>query len=272
MNGKFGAVTEVLTHTSLITPGHRPILFGILWQCFGAAFSLPLYYATHIAWYNQLEVSRAKRADTARSIPFGFLLGAVFPAVIGLAPVWYGPELRSAATHQDVLAAWQPDPVWVALIQNGFLNVISFMGINLRRDDERHTAYKWIRISYLLAAVSSALGHLYAVAATLTGDAPVKSLVRMYVPFPTAGPAGVTDILVGGPWLFLQYDLIIISLSSLSWAFIMLAKASRRQDSSNCRLLLLMLVGFMSIGPGATVSLALFAREKMLPVDSKASG
>lgn len=58
------------------------------------------------------------------------------------------------------------------------------------------------------------------------------------------------------------YDLIIISLSSLSWAFL-LTPLGRRL--SRPILGLIVLAGSLTVGPGATVSLALFAREGQLP-------
>ncbi|OTA96531.1 hypothetical protein M434DRAFT_373589 [Hypoxylon sp. CO27-5] len=241
----------------------KPIVFGILWQCFGAAISLPLYYALHVSWANQSKIFRATNVDLVRAIPFGFLLGAVVPAIIGMAPTWNGPESRTAEMHQNILFAWQPDPIWVSLIQTG---IIAATRSTVSRDNGTSTTKKWTSISYLLAALSSAVGHLYTMGNVLSEPNPIATLTRMYVPFLFSGPAGVTDIFTLGPWLFLQYDLIIISLSSLSWAYIMLARASNGKGLSHGSLALIMLVGWLTIGPGATVSLALLAREKLLPV------
>lgn len=66
-------------------------------------------------------------------------------------------------------------------------------------------------------------------------------------------------------WLFLQYDLIIIAVSSLSWAFALLCHAFKGEASfSPARAGLMMTVGALIIGPGGTVSLALLAREKSI--------
>ncbi|KAI1136385.1 hypothetical protein F5Y05DRAFT_391157 [Hypoxylon sp. FL0543] len=247
----------------------KPIVFGILWQCFGAAISLPLYYALHVSWANQSKVFRVDKPDMARAIPFGFLLGAVAPAIIGMAPTWNGPESRTAEEHQNILFAWQPDPIWVSLIQTGIITVIPLFHSTVGPGSLINATHKWVRISYLLTAFSSGLGHLYTIANVLTEKSPLATLTRMYVPFPFSGPAGVTNIFAWGPWLFLQYDLIIISLSSLSWAYIILARASDGKSLSHGTLALLMLVGSLTIGPGAIVSLALLARETLLPVYEK---
>ncbi|RYP90069.1 hypothetical protein DL770_003808 [Monosporascus sp. CRB-9-2] len=246
----------------------RPVIFGILWQCFGAAISLPLYYACHLIWVTETEVYRVRNLNKARAIPFSFLIGAIIPALIGMAPTWNGPDSRSVIVHQTILAIWQPDPIWVAWIQMGLQNMTWWLrgqtGPDVRKPT--HNSFLWIRGSYLLAAVSSAVGHLYSVGRVLTSNDPSTNFVRMYVPFPFTGPAGVSDILIRGPWLFLQYDLIIIGLSSMSWAFILLARTPARQRPSKLTLVLLMLAGYVTIGPGATVSLALYAREKRLDV------
>ncbi|KAI1412755.1 hypothetical protein F5Y13DRAFT_162612 [Hypoxylon sp. FL1857] len=247
----------------------KPMVFGILWQCFGAAISLPLYYALHVSWANQSKTFRAVNADMAKAIPFGFLLGAVAPAIIGMAPTWNGPESRTAEMHQNILFAWQPDPIWVSLIQTGIITALPLFHRTASRENGISTAQKWIGISYILAALSSALGHLYTMGSVLCGPSPIATLRRMYVPFPFSGPAGVTNIFTLGPWLFLQYDLIIIGLSSLSWAYIMLARVSNGKGLSHGALALTMLVGSLTIGPGATVSLALLARERLLPVYAK---
>lgn len=70
--------------------------------------------------------------------------------------------------------------------------------------------------------------------------------------------------LVDGPWLFLQYDLIIIALSSISWAFLLVRQLLGPREMSTVRLALVFLLGHVVIGPGATVSLALYWREVKL--------
>ena len=221
-----------------------------------------------------------------------------------MAPTWFGPEVRSAETHQIILAAWQPDPIWVSLI----LTWTAHAGLWIcgrsagTTASDRHKAHWWVCASYILAASSSAAGHLYVMGRIIRSrnNGPVN-FARMYMPLsPITGHVGAgtnntNDILIRGPWLFLQYDLIIISLSSLSWAFVLLLKllpeqtppvpvsvppacirGSQQQQQQQQRrrgsvlsrsviLALILLAGSLTIGPGATVSLALFVRERRLP-------
>lgn len=132
-------------------------------------------------------------------------------------------------------------------------------------------AHHWICASYLLAATSSALGHLYVMSKIATSENHAVDIVRMYVPFLFTGPSGTSDILVRGPWLFLQYDFIIISLSSLSWAFLVLGPIYPKWHISAVTLALAMLISSVIIGPGGTVSIALLIRERYLPDQSSVS-
>jgi hypothetical protein len=95
-----------------------------------------------------------------------------------------------------------------------------------------------------------------------TADNPdLVNLTHMYIPYPITGPVGVTDVITRGSWLFLQYDHIIISLSSLSWAVILFGNTPIGAKLGRGSIILLSLIGSMVIGPGATVSLALYLRE-----------
>jgi hypothetical protein len=199
----------------------------------------------------------------ARAIPFSFLLGAICPAVVGMLPTWLGPAHRSARQHQIVLAAWQPDPLWVSSI---YALLSSFGALTGQRDERSvRDSYLWNRASYALAAVCSAVGHLLTVAKMLSSYAdPRLGFTRMYIPFVFTGPAEATEILMRGPWLFLQYDLIIIVLSSVSWAFLLCNSALELKGLQQVKLGVCMIVGTVAIGPGATVSLVLLARENWI--------
>ncbi|KAI1771892.1 hypothetical protein F4818DRAFT_193574 [Hypoxylon cercidicola] len=257
----------------------RPVVFGLLWQCFGAAISLPLYYANHICWISEPNADIARVADPHRAmaLPFSFLFGAVVPALIGMAPSWLGPYSRSSATHQAILAAWQPDPIWVSWILLASTKILATLFSDPKpktkasREAEGRKASQWICASYMLAAISSSMGHLYVMGRIATSHSGAVNIVRMYVPFLSTGPPGTSSILVRGPWLFLQYDFIIISLSSLSWAFLLLGPIYLGRHVSAARLALALMASSVAIGPGATVSIALLLRERHLPDQSSVS-
>lgn len=248
--------TEYLTSSS-------PLIWGVLWQAFGAAISLPFYYYHHLKWLDVSlhKVSSASLSD-ARVLPVSFTIGALVPAVAGMLPTWFE---RSARQHQIILAAWQPDPVWVCLIQALITAISSTTHVEKQ-------AIWWTCISYLLAASSSTVGHLYTFGSVAFSSDPAIGFTRMYVPFLRTGPAGSEKKLANGPWLFLQYDLIIISLSSLSWAYILVNRLHPVHRISPLLLSLMFLLGAAILGPGATVSLALLWREMLLHKATAAQG
>ncbi len=244
----------------------RPVIFGLLWQCFGGAISLPLFFAVHVDWTAQTKIARATRLEQARVLPFSFLAGVVFPTVVGMGLTWLGPGARTARHQQLILAAWQPSPIWMSwMLQTGvYVGTWLFgRGVNPLRD--RRKAHQWVLASYSLAAVFSALGHCYVVFRIINSACESTNFVRMYVPFAFAGPAGTEgNILARGSWLFLQYDLIIISLSSLMWVTLRPYSFPWDQRVSGGILGLVVLTGNVMLGPGATVSLVLLARESIL--------
>lgn len=209
----------------------------------------------------------------AKALPFSFLLGAILPAVIGMAPLWLGYGSRSAETHQYILAFWQLDPVWVSLLQMVAVAVFvqgekSKATLYEGQSHPSREAHTWVSISYLLAALCSALGHTYMANRVVQKGDIVAHLQRMFVPAHLFGLEGVDHILVEGPRLFLKYDLIIISLSSLSWAYIVLRHTEtmypRPMKLPQFSISLFILFGTAIIGPGAVVSLVLHRREVLL--------
>jgi hypothetical protein len=172
-------------------------------------------------------------------------------------PTWHP---RSDELHQNILAAWQLDPVWVSIIQ-AFL---VFMLSSKAQNDMK--TIRWTKFSYMLAATSSTIGHIYAVGSLLVSSDPDINLVRAYVPFLFSGPEGASQKLASGPWLFLQYDLIIISVSCVSWAYMLTTRCLAENGRILNLLPLIFLCSSIVLGPGATVSLALFWREGQLQI------
>ncbi|KAI6087582.1 hypothetical protein F4821DRAFT_258936 [Hypoxylon rubiginosum] len=266
-----------------------PIIFGILWQCFGGAIALPLYFMIHLPWVANGHFTRnggyTRKGDCSRkggcmrvvnaeqifAIPCGFFIGAMLPAIVGMGSQWFGSGARSLDAHQLILGLWQLVPVWVSCIQMVVSKAYAIIrptsyGSSSREQSDKQ-AYHWTRTTYLLTAAMSGAGHLFTIWGILKDDARSCSFVNMYVPWPFSSLSGGDEgVLVYGPWLFLQYDFIIISLSSLSWAYFLLElDTPLRGAFSSWALALILLVGAVAIGPATTVSLALWYREMQLP-------
>ncbi|PLB51427.1 hypothetical protein P170DRAFT_433435 [Aspergillus steynii IBT 23096] len=239
----------------------KPVLWGLLWQAIGGAIAWPIYFFYHIRWFNTRQGPlRPVSLPSAKALPFSFLLGAVLPAVIGMLPTWL-PRLPH--THQSILAAWQPDPVWVAVIQAGFTKLFS-------SPEDASKAVWWTKASLLLSAVACTIGHTYTMWTVLTSSDERLSFARMYIPHLVDGPRDAAALLASGPWLFLQYDLIIYSLASVSWAYLLVARLVTPGALPRLVVLpALFVLGSVILGPGAAVSLALFWREGTVIVNRK---
>ncbi|KAH6645367.1 hypothetical protein BKA67DRAFT_696448 [Truncatella angustata] len=246
-----------------------PVYFALLWQACGGAVAFPLYFGLHVRWASQERLAQVVDLHKARALPIAFILGAFAPMTALMAPTWLGPEGRSAASQQMIIALFQPSPILfsilLALFTRGsaYLSHGGRLGPDGPRDNKK--ARRWVQGSYLAAAAASIIGRVYVLIRVLTAeDSGSVSLLRMYVPFPFTGPAGTNEVLVGGPWLFLQWDSIIISLASSFWALVLL-KQDRIVRESTGIVALVLTAGAVVLGPGATVTMALCIREGHLP-------
>ncbi|KAI1196930.1 hypothetical protein F5X97DRAFT_199679 [Nemania serpens] len=270
----------VWLYAEMMRPGTKPwaiatpLVFVTLSQLLGGAISLPFYYAYHILWVDDAEALQVRDQHAAKALPFSFLLGAVLPAILGCAPTWNGPESRAPEVHQKYLAFFQVDPLWVTLTQTLLANLFRWL-CSTEGEDPRQspkTAQRWTRASYILAAASSAIGRVYTVARMYTSTDERTTLARIRVPRSLEGPTGGRpDLLARGPFLYLQFDIPIFELASLVWVFLLLSRLPNRPLMPDLKLALTMLIGYLTIGAGATVSLALYIRESRLQEKGKSA-
>ncbi|KAF7915870.1 uncharacterized protein EAE98_010950 [Botrytis deweyae] len=265
----------------------NPIVWGILWQIFGGAVLLPIYYSRHLQWASeQPDVLAPSDVSSSRAIPVSFIIGVVLPTIMAMLPTWSHTSLDPVA-HQKILAIWQLTPLWMSLTQAVITWALSqcadrMPSMSLRKKviDNRIAAW-WIQVSYLLAAVLSFLGHLHALTPVVLSSDPVNGVQRAYLPSFFTALLESPNILSSGPWMFLQFDVMIIALSSISWAYILLSRLLARRSGNLCDsklaqfsplLFTLFLLGVSILGPGTTVCLALFWREgELLSLRSAAS-
>ncbi|KAI1437788.1 hypothetical protein GGR50DRAFT_604920 [Xylaria sp. CBS 124048] len=249
----------------------RPVVFMMFSQMFGAAISLPLYYSYHVLWVNSARTFPVRDLNAAMALPFSYFLGAVVPVVLVLAPAWKGPNSRPPEAHQNYIALFQPSPLWMALIQTIMTGLLGRLPRSRNgggsSGNPTRTAHGWTRATYLLAAVTSALTRLYTAVRIYTSTDATTSVLQLRIPSPPSGPArGLPDVLARGALLFLQFDIPIFEFASLSWAFWLLSSTTKGPWISGPKLAFVLLVGYITIGAGATVSLALFVREGLLQV------
>ncbi|KAH6844704.1 hypothetical protein B0I37DRAFT_433233 [Chaetomium sp. MPI-CAGE-AT-0009] len=248
------AVGFVWLHVESTRPGQkpkwitRPALWAVLWQLFGAAMILPLYFGIHLKWASREPLQKVTDVDRARALTPGFLLGVVVPTAIVMAPTWVP---RSAEVHQTIVAVFMLSPFWVSGITIAATKASAwFSGFSSSPRRNKTHLYVMYRVSF-------------------PANPEVVNLTRMYLPLPPNGPIGVTDNITSGSWLFLQFDHIFISLSSLSWALLLLEKTPLQAQFGRGGLVSVLLVSALLIGPGATVSMALYFREGYLVENAK---
>lgn len=229
---------------------------------------LPLYFGTHLKWTDRESLQKVTDVNRARALTPGFLLGVVAPTAIVMLPTWVP---RSAEAHQTIVAVFMLSPFWVSGIILATTKVFAwFSSLSSSSRRNKGAATWWIKAVHLQTALVSAAAHLYVMYRVLLPTNPeVVNLARMYLPLPPNGPIGVTDNITAGSWLFLQFDHIFISLSSLSWALLLLEKTPLRAQFGRGGLFLTLLVSALLIGPGATVSMALYFREDHLVENEK---
>lgn len=207
-----------------------------------------------------------------QGLAVAFFVGAVVPMLVLMAPTWLGPDARSTITQQTVIAIFQPTPLYFSCIMKVVAHFAPSFSTNGGGGGgggglgkKRNQARSWLRGTYLIAAILAGLGHLYVITRIITAqDAQKVSLVRMYIPFPFGGPAAVSSTLVWGPWLFLQWDNIVITLASLLWASILLSQMGLMRKSNRGKMFLLSTAVSVVFGPGTAVTLALYVRESYL--------
>lgn len=223
--------------------------------------AFPLYFGLHVRWTSRNRPAQVADLHQVRALPVAFALGAVAPMVMMMAPTWLGPGGRSPAWQQTIIALFQPSPILFSFI----LALLSRASARLDPSSPNGTgasrsARRWVRGFYLLAAALAGIGRIYVFTRIITAADNSVNFVRMYVPLPSTGPVSAPEPLIGGPWLFLQWDSIIITLASLLWAFQMLRQGAVGDVSASV-VLLILAIGTVVIGPGATVTVALYIRE-----------
>jgi hypothetical protein len=158
-----------------------------------------------------------------------------------------------------VIAVYVLSPLVLGLITT----IIS--ATDSKYSESHRTSSERILYSLLLGALVSGCVHIYTMASTcLTQDESFK-FGRVFIPSLSSVAPGSIDNIHTGALLFLQYDWIVVCVTCAVWVYLLL---DSRQvvigvQGFTTRVLLI-LVSTLLIGPGATVSSALYLREQNL--------
>ncbi|KLU92413.1 hypothetical protein MAPG_11359 [Magnaporthiopsis poae ATCC 64411] len=254
----------------------KPLVWTLAADMVGGAIALPLYFAEQAKsrapqGEGEALVKPRMRKDSilataaARALPLSFLLGAVLP----LAPfVWPMPNILTRHQHYGTVAAFVLCPIWVSAFQK-LLTAVQIPWLRASPTGPG-TTLRALRAAYIFTAILAAFGHVYAVQALLekAEGSPWSVLASAYIPPPFRGMAETGRKLLDGPRLFLLYDCALMPLVSLAWAYCetlsVLEGGSPLRLFSRVAVPLVLLVAYVVLGAGCTVTLVLFWREGIL--------
>ena len=165
------------------------------------------------------------------------------------------------ATVQGIIAAFQFGPVVFVVFQKLLSLVLPQMRGSCERED--NLIARWhVKLAYLISAVVCGVTHLYClVSIALAGKGSSISFSGVFLPNPDSVIPGSDMNLPEGSTLFMHFDNLFISITCIFWAGFVLRE---RVGEAKFRLTLavfVLAVGCLILGPGATLSAALYLSE-----------
>jgi len=236
---------------------HSTALFGFLWNAVGAAFILPLYCFVYFAFSRRS--TPPPPLPEAQALAPSLLLASYVPVVIAMgAPLVFASD---PATVQGITAAFQSGPVVFVVFQKLLSLVLPQLRGSCEREDD--LIARWhVKLAYLISAVVCGMTHLYClVSIALAGKGSSISFSGVFLPNPDSVIPGSDMNLPEGSTLFMHFDNLFISITCIFWAGFVLRE---RVGGVKFRLTLavfVLAVGCFVLGPGATLSAALYLSE-----------
>ncbi|KAJ8124050.1 hypothetical protein ONZ43_g143 [Nemania bipapillata] len=263
----------------------HPVPFMILWLGLGAAFLQPLYFWLH---------TRTKATVRDPTVPHNeaiALFVAVLPSFLTplllFLPTWFGLDTFQ---HHGYIGLFLASPFAIVVSCVTVVGLLApWYGFVSKKDPQRPNADKpWIVATFTLVGILSAIVHLGCIGTSLYSTGRDLSLSRVYLPSPgkmhsfAAGLASGNEtlashlpaayhVLFEGYHLFTQLDYAIVSAACVVFTHWMLhnrggdrVKVGMTMSAVELRDLLLIVLGTLTIGPGAAGSLALAVREGKL--------
>ena len=250
-----------------------PILWGLLWNGFGAAIILPIYCLLHFQ-SQQSKRDNAVPLHEAKALVPTTLVGSLLPLILMLPPL----VDCKVETQQAFSAVFQLTPVIFVAIQYIGARCIALCTEDRHElDVERPMVY----LALISTGICSAIAHVYSLATSLFSQDPATAFSRVYIPSPARVDPSTPNTLTEGGLLFLQYDFLIISLTCILYAYLLLEPQSRtilsfvlagyeRPGLEKFAVMVMVVLTTVVLGPGAAVSFAFAVREDSLPKGSLA--
>ena len=220
---------------------------GLLWNGLGAGFILPLYYLLHL---HNLPKDRRIPSSQSKSLLPAIIAGSYIPAAAMLSV----PLIpRSTARHQNIISLVQVTPLLTTVIQH--LMAATLGPIRTGRKPLKEGYLGTLRRSYMVIGTIAAAAHIYVVVRALQ----TTGLGAVYLPGPNSQvTAASLDKVAQGAFLFLQYDWIMVNVSTLIFSFSMITDIV---DAGALSLMASLVVIDCIVGPGALLCAVLWLGE-----------
>lgn len=224
---------------------------------FGTAAILPIYLYLHTK-YTEFETFNPTISTTRpRTLMIVSLLAVSIPAAILLSAYSFASEF----TRHTIIAGFELSPLLLGVLVAIFSSTES---------KAPRTSGDRIRHLYIFGGLASGGAHLYTLAITLLSQNENTKFGRVFIPSLSSVTSGSVDNIHDGALLFLQYDWIVVNITCAAWVYLLL---DSRQVLLGVRGWatrgVLTLVSTLLLGPGATVSCALYLREEKFLVQYK---
>lgn len=242
-----------------------PSLWAVLYQLRGIGMIAPLYFAAS-TWVSSdrpyfTASSRALPESTAKAILPALVLGFVVPTVL-----LFFPLADALGMRQVFIALWQASPVYVVLLTRLFSRMIEFVSSgNPAKTDTPDR--KWHRDIPYLQALYAATGcisvsfHLLFLRSWISEGA--EFIAKAFIPFDSFAQVAT---LADGVAVFFQNDFLLVLAASLLWTLASIWDLYRLGISNVSLLVALpaLVLGTLSIGPGATIAAVWYWREEVM--------
>lgn len=205
--------------------------------------------------------------------PFATMIGFGIPSAMMALPA---PSILSFQAKQNWIAIQQGWPLWILLAQKTLEAVVSSsdpMVVMRTEKQKRDETVKYMRRAYLFALSSSAFAHLaysglalvaYLSPELLSTKLQVQLNVDNYIIPPNPFSDAKATTLPNAALWFLQWDLIIGTLSTMIWGLAVLLQSKGKIGDLGAWLSALVRYGATAliVGPSGAAVLAIWTRDE----------